>query len=140
MPEQSGTPPRHTVDPVAFIVALVMAPLSIAALGFWALLVPVFAVYFGAIPYLLFGAPLFYLSLHRHGLHADKLISIGVYANGFIPFAFIPVALFQGFDLQSYLIASDLLLGFGALIGPLWAWAFAWIYKFLRRDAFSTVH
>jgi fatty acid desaturase len=49
MPDRiSKTPPGHTVDPVAFIIALVMAPLSIAALGFWALLVPVFAVYFGA--------------------------------------------------------------------------------------------
>lgn len=128
---------RHPVDPVAFVFALIGAPLFVAILGFWALFIPVVAIYFGAIPYLAFGAPLFFLSLQKHGIDIDRLIIIGVYANGLIPLFFIPVAVTKGLSLQEYLSFSYFLVGFGVLIGPLWAWAFGYLYKILQRDFYA---
>ena len=46
-----------TLDPVAFALALVLAPLLVALMFFWLLLIPVLAVIFGAVPYLVFGTP-----------------------------------------------------------------------------------
>ena len=55
MSVRSETPPA--LAPIAFVFALILAPIVVAVLFFWLFLIPVFAVYFGAIPYLLFGTP-----------------------------------------------------------------------------------
>ncbi len=137
MTEHNEIHSRYPVDMVAFVVALIGAPLVVAVLGFWAALVPVFAVPFGAIPYLLFGAPLFFLNLQRHGANSGNLISIGLYANGLIPIALIPIALLNTMDLETYLNLNYFLVGFGALFGPLWAWVFGSIYRYLQNDFYA---
>lgn len=55
-----------TLDPVAFALALVLAPLVVALVFFWLLLIPVLAVIFGAVPYLVFGTPALMWMVTRH--------------------------------------------------------------------------
>lgn len=64
--------PRYAVDPVAFFKALFLAPLIVAGAGFWALFIPVGALFFGYVPYLVFGTPILLIYLHyRSGDPAD---------------------------------------------------------------------
>ena len=63
VPQQSNAP--FSVPPVAFICALIGAPLVVAFFGFFILLVPVFALYFGGPFYLIFAGPTFYWYLKR---------------------------------------------------------------------------
>ncbi|NHX28303.1 hypothetical protein HA397_30675, partial [Escherichia coli] len=55
-------PPRapalHPVNATSFALAIVLAPIWVAILFFWVLLIPVFAVSFGALPYLLTAPPI----------------------------------------------------------------------------------
>ena len=78
------------------------------------------------------------MSLQKHGINNDRLVGIGIYANGLIPIVLIPIAISQAMPLQQYLSANYFLVGFGVVIGPLWAWMFATIYRFLRRDFYAT--
>ncbi len=63
VPRQSNAP--FSVPPVAFICALIGAPLVVAFFGFFILLVQVFALYFGGPFYLIFAGPTFYWYLKR---------------------------------------------------------------------------
>lgn len=62
--EASGPPKRYALDPVAFFKALILTPFIVAAAGFWALFIPVFAVVFGGPIYLVFGTPILMIYLH----------------------------------------------------------------------------
>lgn len=120
---------RSPVDPLAFTLALVLAPLVFALLFFWVLLIPVFAVIFGAIPYLFFGTPIFLWGLGR-GLE-------GVVAGAGLGFlAWIAMCAALGIGWAAGRVEQDLLAllaYFGAGMAPGWGAAFALLYGRLRR-------
>jgi hypothetical protein len=66
---------------VAFTRAL--APLVVALLFFWALMIPVFAVIFGAVPYLVFGTPIQMWTVTRFPIK-DFVFAIGGAAAQFL--------------------------------------------------------
>ncbi|WP_156026105.1 hypothetical protein [Sulfitobacter sp. 20_GPM-1509m] len=130
------TSPRYLIDPVAFFIALFGAPLLVALLGFWALFIPVFALVFGGPIYLLLATPALLIHLRFRDGDTGGIITlaftivIGTAAAGWVYGLLVPdsdaaiFALFYG--------------GFGLVLGPLWGWAFGWIYNRLRSD-FSRV-
>jgi hypothetical protein len=67
-----------TLDPVAFVAALVLAPLLVALLFFWVLLIPVFAVIIGGLPYLIFGTPVLLWMVTRYPMQASPFAVAGL--------------------------------------------------------------
>ena len=64
--EMGNTQNRYLIDPTAFFAALILAPLLVALLGFWIVLIPVVAVILGGLPYLLVGGPLLANALRKN--------------------------------------------------------------------------
>jgi hypothetical protein len=139
MPDRISTPAlRHPVDPVAFIVALIGAPLLVAALGFWMLLIPVAAVLYGGIPYLLIGGPMLFLSLQRYEATTTTFEKIGYYAMTLTLVAFPVFGLVFGMtwiDIGSF---NLYLVPFGYLFAPIWCQVFGNLYIRFRREPHVT--
>lgn len=133
-----GTQPRYVIDPVAFFVALFGAPLWVALLGFWTFGIPVFAVAFGGPIYLVVGLPVLLIHLRRNPGNTDDIIELAF-------FTVLVLALAEGglFALLQGRDALELVAffgGFGLIFGPMWAWAFGWIYNTLRNDLSRVAH
>ena len=141
--------PLRPIKPVAFVAALSLAPLVLGvpclllltlaiALGlelpalFVALLVPVYAVLFGAVPYLLFGTPAFVFALRwRKSLPGAAFLANLVAA----PAIFLAFLIPQG--AEDAVAAAGLVLFFGSMAAPIWGGFFEWLYNIFagRSDA-----
>ncbi len=126
---------RYLVDPVAFFAALVLAPLLVALLGFW-LLIPVFAVVLGGLPYLLAGGPLLANGLRYNEPSFYVFAGIGLLANLATPFL---VFLFYMVNnpLEAALSVAVMYFAFGLIFAPLWCGIFAVLYRKFRRELYS---
>ena len=133
--EISAPQNRYPVDPVAFFAALVLAPLLVALLGFW-LLIPVFAVVLGGLPYLLAGGPLLANGLRYNEPSFYAFAGIGLLANMATPFL---VFLFYMVNSQPVdaLNAAVIYFAFGLIFAPLWSGVFAVLYRKFRRQFYS---
>ena len=127
---------RYLIDPVAFFAALVLAPLLIALLGFWLILIPVFAVVMGGLPYLLAGGPLLANGLRYNEPSFYAFAGIGLLANMATP---VLVFLFYIGNSQpeAALNAAIIYFGFGLIFAPLWCGVFAILYRKFRRELYS---
>ena len=120
----------HLIDPTAFFVALIGAPLLVGLLGF-PLLIPPFAVLFGGPIYLLAGGPVFCVALQKGLKGAGKFAFLG--------FALMLGVLFLASALT--LVAPYFLLKewlpvyaiFGLIFAPIWSAVFAALYKVFRN-------
>jgi hypothetical protein len=121
-----------TLDPVAFAGALVLAPLLVALLFFWALLIPVFAVAFGAIPYLVFGTPVLLWMVTRYPLQPEPFC-----LGGLAALAGFAVVLFSVELLQPDVLGSgiEVFVAWGVPFAATWFVAFAKIYGRFYRPA-----
>ena len=128
-------PRPFLIDPVAFVVALVGAPILVALLGFWAVFIPVFALFFGGPVYLVLGTPVLLWYLPRSGVNP--------WAIGVLAFATCIAAL--GF---ASLIASlpgnreifellGMYLVFGPIMAPIWGLTFGWLYQISERNSYK---
>lgn len=125
---------QSRVDPGVFCCALILAPIIPAAALFF-LVVPVIAVPVGAIPYLLFGAPAYWLTLRRH---SDPQTCIGPIVRAGLLANFGSIALLLLFTwadgalpgINDFAVVS----GLGFVFAGLWSLVFAVIYqKFAKR-------
>ena len=118
---------RTLLDPVAFFLALIGAPLVVAALGFWALLIPVFAVIYGGPYYLIIGAPLLLWFVPRNGVQPRQIAILAFVANGVATLAAI---LALGLtEWQHIPLGVVLWFGtFGSIFALLWGRMFAHLY------------
>ncbi|MEO0938984.1 MAG: hypothetical protein AAFY38_12595 [Pseudomonadota bacterium] len=130
MPRATG--PRYVIDPVAFFVALIGAPLLITALTFWMLLIPVAALVMGGPLYLILGTPLLLWFLRRN---VGKGEDIALLALGSVIAACAALfGLGVLMDEADYKAIALIYGGFGILFGPAWAATFAFLYNRLRND------
>lgn len=114
------------LDPIAFLIAFVTAPVVFTVMYFWVLFLPLIAFVGGFLPYLIFGLPLMLWFLlfnapDEDALHSFTLkavICIGCFGMG-LTFATGHETLF-GVALWG--------TAFGAVFGPLWAVQFCRIY------------
>ena len=141
--------PLRPIKPVAFVAALILAPLVLGApcllllaiavaLGleipalFIVLMIPVFAVFFGAVPYLLFGTPAFVFALRR----GKSLPGVAFLANLVAaPAVFLAFLISQG--AEDAMAVAGLVLFFGSMAAPIWGGFFGWLYSVFaeRSDA-----
>ncbi len=133
--------PHELIKPVAFVAALILAPIVFAAPFFAMLLVsevlgdkaallavvsvvPTIALGFGAIPYLIFGTPTFIVALRR---------GLGLGGAGFLanvmaaPPIFLGMSLTEGFGGAAAF--SIFMLLFGSIFAPAWGATFGWLYS-----------
>jgi hypothetical protein len=94
----SERPQIAALDPVAFIGALILAPLLFTALTFWVVLIPVGALIVGGLPYLILGTPVLLAMLFYGPCTADRMVKAALVT---ITVPFIPMvmtAMFLGGD------------------------------------------
>ncbi len=127
---------RYLIDPLAFCMALIGAPLAVAALGFWALLIPVIAVVMGGIPYLVIGTPILLYLLPRYGTEGGRIAAtaFATVSIGLLAIVFAMTLSPDNEGLSTYLFFGS----FGLIFGPLWGLAFAWIYRKTARDFYTS--
>lgn len=125
----------YVIDPVAFFFALIGAPLAVAAGGFWALLIPVFAVVMGGPFYLAIGMPVLLWHLGRRPPEPWRIAGLALLSFA-IP-AVVTLAYF--YFAMGPREAQQLLVfaGFGAVFAPLWGGIFGIFYRNFRREIYT---
>ena len=126
---QGALPPGAGVV-LAYILALLGAPLAVAALGFWALMIPVFAIWFGGVPYLLLAGPGFALALRHIPPNPVWFAAIGAALNLASPAWFAAWLAWRGMAFDWAAIAPLWQFGFG--MAAVWGAAFALLYRLFR--------
>lgn len=127
------------VDPVAFTLALVGAPLIAGIIGAPLLLIPSFAVLFGGPLYLLFGTPLLWMAIRR-GM--TKSAAFSGLATKTMLTLLIPITLLVVVTADSLPKLSEalwLLSFYGAIsvaMAALWGQLFGVLYTKLRSKTF----
>lgn len=140
--EAAPKPTRHEIDPIAFIAALVLAPVLPALVTSPLLLmqsglaiiaaIPLAAIIFGGIPYLVLGIPALLYVLSRKGPNTDAIIGAALC---------ITLGLCAVVGLTSAVMspasgAGVLFLGgFSLFFAALWSGLFAWLYRKFARVA-----
>lgn len=131
VPHQSGD--RYAIDPIAFAFALILAPVLVTILGFWALFIPVFALVLGGPVYLIVGTPVLLIYLHHRpgsaagaAVLALAAVVIGMGGIALWDSVLMPVPNIDG--LMAF-------AAFGLIFGPLWGLAFGSLYNRWRSDA-----
>ncbi|MEO0774392.1 MAG: hypothetical protein AAFZ04_14580 [Pseudomonadota bacterium] len=126
--------PRYLIDPRAFILALVSAPLIIGLLFFW-LLVPAVAVVMGGPFYLLTATPVMLWWLGRHQPNFLTAAILGFLSNLAVVGVIYLLHLTE-VD-RGYHDVARIYFIFGSVMAPIWAGTFALLYQSWRRDAFA---
>jgi len=126
--------PAHVIDPVAFVLALLGAPLVVTLATFWAF-IPIFALIFGAPAYLICGTPALLWYLRRYEARPLAIGGLAVMVNT----ATLPILLWTDI-LPGRQDVNDMLImfgGFGGVFAFLWGLAFGWLYPNFRRGFFA---
>ncbi len=116
---------------LAFIAALIASPITVAILGFWAI-VPIFAALLGAPTYMLFGAPAFYLAIRSGKKRVHHFLTAGLLAHlvSLPAFALYANLTSAGADLL------EMIFFFGCVFAPIWGLVFGLYYcTFAPRPA-----
>jgi hypothetical protein len=134
-PPQPPYPVGYIIDPVAFFIALIAAPLLFTAGTFWILFIPVFALGMGGPLYLLIGTPVLLWYLRRHDGNPNDIAILALMAIGVVTLLTVVVASITG-NVQIFQ-GAIFYFGFGMIFGPAWAYLFGRIYHYLRREFFA---
>ena len=121
------SPPRYTINPTAFVGALILAPLVVTLLTFWTL-IGIFALFFGAIPYLVIGTPVLIWAVGRIKPSFFAYAGLGLLGN-LAGWAVCFAILIPGEGMQEAKEVSAILFGFGLIFGPLYAGTFGALYR-----------
>lgn len=119
------------VNVPAFALALLFAPSLVAALTFWAYFIPVLALFWGWVPYLVFGGPALFLFL--------LVFPANPFLTALLLFCVNWLAFDPSFDLARELgmqispKTAEFNLQFGSVFAPLWGFAFGVIYTLFDR-------
>ena len=135
MTEITGKRVRYMIDPVAFFAALVLAPLTVTALSFWIVFIPVFALVFGGPAYLILGVPALLWWLGRAEPKVGELAVLGFVVN-LVATALVWVFMSIEAPYESEWLPRMYLI-FGSVFAPVWSGVFARMYLSLRRPFFA---
>ncbi len=124
--------PRYAVDIVPFALALFAAPFWVALLGFWALLIPVFAIPVGGLAYLVVGTPALLIHLHYRVGTPESTAQLAFSVIATCTAALLLLVLIFG---DADAIGPALGLGIVAsIMDILWGLAFGCLYNRWRSD------
>jgi hypothetical protein len=127
--------PRYIIDPVAFFIALIGGPLVFTLATFWILFIPVFALVYGVVPYLVLGIPVLLFYLSRNPARPSSLAGIGLLTL-FSAAALLALGAVLTNN-QNGLGFIAFYVGFGIFFAPAWAASFGWVYGKLCRDFYA---
>lgn len=146
-------PTRYLIDPVAFIIALVAAPLLLA-LPFAVVLfftwlsgvkpippslvvaiIPIAAVAIGGVPYLIAGGPMFARKLKKTKPAPWVFAMQASLAN--LTTLMIAAMYFLMIGDDNPIGSALVIFGFGMIFAPVWGAIFAIIYRRLRREFYQ---
>ncbi|MGV6838662.1 MAG: hypothetical protein ACWA40_00565 [Planktomarina sp.] len=126
-------PIKHPVSPAPLAAAFLLAPFAVALAGFWALFIPVAAVVFGYIPYVIFGTLGLLIFAGRMEITAGNCAKLGlvsylIFAAGFAVWIFLdnPNAYRERGLFAFFFIC-------GLIFAPLWSAVAALLYQFFTR-------
>jgi len=124
----------RVVDPLAFFLALVGAPIVVALAGLWLLFIPVLAIFYGGPLYLLIGGPILFVLVATKGPHVLTAMALSLMTI----FCGAVLAVLAG-ALQNPVHADIFALygSFGSLMAPLWAGTFCVLYRKLERRSWT---
>lgn len=139
-PDQTTPPGRHSLfkdpagpfpaNPLAFWIALVTSPILTALCGFWAFLIPVFALIFGGPLYLVIGGPLLWWHLRRRRANAKEIALLALITNllttALVVFPIILIA--NPMEIADYMFMFG---GIGSIFACLWGATFAGLYNII---------
>jgi len=136
--ENPAAPP-HQVDPVAFIVSLIAAPLLFTGATFWVLYIPLFALALGGIPYLVIGTPVLWVHLRRKRADIGDIAWLACIWN----IAAVAVATAIWAYVNANQAAEVALMGFmfgvfGVVFSAGWGATFGWLYIRLSHAPHNT--
>ncbi|WP_197917166.1 hypothetical protein [Thiosulfatihalobacter marinus] len=123
--------PDQVGKTLAYIAAFTLAPFVVAALGFWVSMIPILAIWFGAMPYLLLAGPGFALALRRWPPNPLTFALIAVTLNIGSPPIFALMLIALGHPPNWDALAP--LWRFGFYLAPFWGAAFAILYRAVHR-------
>lgn len=122
----------ETLDPIAFVGALIAAPVLVALLGFWAVLIPVFALIMGGPIYLAVGAPVLLAMVTRVPLRGEVYACVAFIAQSvLVGTVAIYAALFPEANAGAWVFFAV----WGLVFAPIWAGVFALLYRRWHRPA-----
>lgn len=146
-------PRTHAIDPVAFLIAGLAAPLVPVAVvgapfgllyllgaGNGVLVMPAiagFAIVFGTLPYALLGLPLAYRALALGREKSGELIAEALKALLLTVILTVIGGAFLG-DADATVGTATFLGLFGLIFAPLWMSLFAVLYRRMRRNLYLT--
>jgi len=132
-------PKPYLIDPLAFVVALVGAPLAVGLLGGPLLLIPVFAVVFGGLPYLILGTPTLLWAFTRWGPDVSMSVALG-FAGVALPLLAMFLVSFFSAEPNPDLDGAIGMGLFGLFFGPIWAGTCASFYHRLERKPYRRLN
>ncbi|WP_106746347.1 hypothetical protein [Yoonia maritima] len=115
---------RYSVNPTAFVAALILAPISVTLLTCWTI-IGLFALPFGAIPYLLLGTPVLLWAVTRIEPELWSYATLGFAVNLVCLLASLAA---HALSLSSQSEQLVFIFAYGLLFGALYAGAFGVIY------------
>lgn len=118
--------PRCSVSPSAFVGALILAPIVVTALTFWTV-IGFFALFLGAIPYLLVGTPVLLWAVGHVHPEFSNYAKLGLISNIAAGLAYIAV-FSSSVGIETAMEQAGFLFGFGLIFAPLYAGAFGSLY------------
>ncbi len=123
---ESGPKPRYSVNPTAFLFALIFAPITVTVFSFWTV-IGLFALPFGAIPYLAIGTPILLWAVGRikPTFAAYALLGVGGNAIMAVGGGVILIPTVGVNEAEAILL---MFAGFGMIFAPLYAGTFGWLY------------
>ena len=128
-------PVRYAIDPTAFVIALIGAPLVVTALTFWMAFVPVIALVLGGPVYLAFAIPVLLWDLPRRRPTFGRLALLGLGAVAAFTFVlFVANLVFPEGRFDTLVRVYGIM---GAIFAPLWAGTFAPLYRNFRQARFA---
>lgn len=118
------------LDPIAFVLALICAPVLVAVVGFAIFFIPVFALVFGGPVYLIVGTPILLWMVTRFPPDAKVFACAGFLANCALIVGLGTWHALAGVEDPNELIGMALC---GLIFAPLWGAVFARLYRHWYR-------
>lgn len=115
---------------LAYLLALVGAPLVVAALGVWVLWEPYFALFVGLLPYLILAGPGFALALVWVRPRFFSFALVGLALNILSPVALLLTR--RWLEIPHDWDVTRMVWSYGAVFSALWGGCFALLYRWLR--------
>ncbi len=126
---------RYLIDPVAFFVALIGGPILFTIATCWLLFIPLGALIFGGLPYLLIGTPVLLVHLSRNPARPRDIAGVALAVCTVLCLIALALAALSGVEGAALFVLFVFVCA--AIFAPSWGACFAVLYRRMARDFFT---